>query len=188
MPRASSSLTETGLGVSRGRLGGAARGPDVGGGQRLSDDQLGQHHLLVRRLRLGVVRPFDVRPQEAGERDHLARGGEDGRSVAAGVSRRPDRRSQAGRIPHLGGEGPLPDQLVESELIADRGFAARLSGVRKLSPAGRIASWASWARFGLRLEDPGRVGQDTRYRTTSTPETWRRESPRPDRVNESVRM
>ncbi len=48
---------------------------------------------------------------------------------------------------HLRGDGAHPDQLVEPELLAGQAGLRRASGT--LSPAGRIASCASWAFLTL---------------------------------------
>ena len=116
--------------------------------------QRGQHHLAVGQLGLGVVLPLDVGPQEAREGDDPAAGRELGLLALRPRPRAPsadeaDLRARPGGVGHLGGHRALPDQLVEAELVA-RQRPAAWSGVRKVSPAGRMASWASWAFFTLR--------------------------------------
>ena len=75
-------------------------------------------------------------------------------TTASSVDRRaaePHRHRRADRVGHLRGEGALPDQLVEPELVGLDSWPATSPGVRNVSPAGRIASCASCAFFTLRV-------------------------------------
>src|SRR5699024_6034375 len=64
---------------------------------------------------------LDVGLEEAGEGDGSAGGGEGGRAVAgvvgAGLAGDPDAHGGAAGVGHLGGDGALPDQLVEAVLL-----------------------------------------------------------------------
>ena len=68
-------------------------------------------------------------------------------SPADGAAGDPDRDRLPDRVLHLGGDRALPDQLVQAQLVA--GQPGDCAGVRKRSPAGRIASCASCAFFTL---------------------------------------
>ena len=77
--------------------------------------------LTVGQLRFGVVLPFDVRPLEARELDDSARGTElDRARHAADVGRagQADLGARSGGVGHLGGDRPLPNEVVELELVS----------------------------------------------------------------------
>ena len=96
--------------------------------------------------------------------------------LASAVARDdPDRNRVALGVVHLRSDRALPDQLVQTlRLVA----VERTSlGVRNFSPAGRIASWASWAFF-----DSGRCRRaarraGTRRRRARAPGRARRAAP-----------
>ena len=73
-----------------------------------------------------------------------------GAAPAGTVRHQADLGARPGGVGHLGGHGALPDEVVEAELVAVQLRGRPASGVRKVSPAGRMASWASWAFFTLR--------------------------------------
>jgi hypothetical protein len=85
--------------------------PEAAGG--IPHDQSRQDHLLVFNRRVGVVGALDVGSEVAGEVDALAAGPKsgvfdfnaEGEQGLAGVG-------------HLGGDGALPDQVVQLELAA----------------------------------------------------------------------
>ena len=87
-------------------------------GQRRPFAQRRQDHFLVLELGLRVVRALDVRAQEAGERDRLAGGRELG--VPSVARRRPEANLDAlpARVCHLRRDRALPDQVVQTELVA----------------------------------------------------------------------
>ena len=100
---------------------------------QVADAQLRQQRLLVAELGSGVVGALDVRAQVAGELDRLARRAEDGRPVRT-VGGDLEARAQHARIGHLGGDGALPDQIVEALLI---GPDSALDRARRLAEVGR---------------------------------------------------
>ena len=127
-------LDQGGLGVARRRRGLVAGGLGVQGGQLLAGDHRGQAHVLgvlgggagVVLVALGVA-PLLVGGQEAAEGDDGARRRQTGRGEGrAGVARLAGhgcqrhldghRGGRADGVGHLGGHGPLPDELVEAEL------------------------------------------------------------------------
>ena len=71
-------------------------------------------------------------------------------SPADDVAADAQRDGPALRVRHLRRDRAHPDQLVERELVARQLAAATCCGVRKESPAGRIASCASCAFLTLR--------------------------------------
>ncbi len=118
MPEIFQRLDQRGLGVAGGRR----RGVPVGG-QILGVDTLplGQ----VRQPALGVVgltacllvEALDVGLEETGERDGAAAGAEHDLLARAGGSGDPQRQRGAAGVGHLRGDGALPDQFVEPELV-----------------------------------------------------------------------
>ena len=97
-----------------------------------------------------LVAGLDVGLEEAGEGDRAAAGGELDGLVGGAAAGQPDAHRLPDGVGHLRGDGALPDQLVEPELVAGQ-LRGQLPGVRKLSPAGRIASCASCAPLALLL-------------------------------------
>lgn len=87
------------------------------GRERVALRDLRQPALAVVQLRVRVVRALDVRLHEAVERDRLAGGGELRVPAVARPAADLDGDAVADRVLHLGGDGPLPDQLVELELV-----------------------------------------------------------------------
>lgn len=116
--RSSRLLDQAGLGVTGRRLGGVPVDRDLLGGQRIALAHLGQPALAVVQLGVRVVGTLDVRLQEAVEGDRLAGGAELDVPAVGGGATDLHRDRVAGRVLHLGGDGPLPDQLVELELVA----------------------------------------------------------------------
>ena len=74
-----------------------------------------------------LVAGLDVGLEEAGEGDRAAAGGELDGLVGGAAAGQPDADGLAHRVGHLRGDGALPDQLVEPELVAGqlRGELAR---------------------------------------------------------------
>ncbi len=70
----------------------------------------------------------------------------------------PHRRGRAAGVGHLGGDGALPDQLVERELVTAQLARRPVPACGTRSPAGRIASCASWAFLTLPRRRRGRSG------------------------------
>ena len=93
------------------------------------------------RLGIGVVRRVVVGPLVAGEGDRLAGRGEHqladrpGCPSGRNVHRDAGRHGAAPRIGHLRGDGALPDQLVEPELVAGQ-LARHLPGRAELVAGG----------------------------------------------------
>ena len=113
-----------------------------------------QPPLAVLELGVGIVAALDVGPQEAGERDDLAGGLE----VGVGARRPgPEPTGAASRTVAL---VPVASAIwlatVRCQISSYSRNSSPLSwpaiwpGVRKVSPAGRMASWASWAFLTLR--------------------------------------
>ena len=94
----------------------------IGGRRRrvwiaIADLALRQDRFLLLELRGRIVAAFDVGAAEAGELDRLAAGGQH-RDVAAGpFAEISTRRPQHARIHHLRRHRPLPDQLVDLQLV-----------------------------------------------------------------------
>jgi hypothetical protein len=65
-----------------------------------------------------LVAALLVGGEEASERDHGSRGAELGVLAARGAGAEPDGHRLAAGVGHLRGERPLPDQVVERELVA----------------------------------------------------------------------
>ena len=89
-------------------------------GERIALTDGRQHRLALGQLGIGIVGPFDVRPQITGELDCLAAGLKDG---AAAFD--PDRHAASAGVGHLAGDRPLPDQVVKLELVGAQ-FSAQL--------------------------------------------------------------
>ena len=102
-----------------------AVGGDLLGGQRVALGDLRQPALAVVELGVRVVGALDVGLQEAVEGDDLAGGGELGVPAVGGRAADLDGDGLADRVLHLGGDGPLPDQLVEPELVAGQAGLGR---------------------------------------------------------------
>ncbi len=136
------------------RLGVAGRRPGrvLGGGQaqRVQRVGLGQRRqaaLVVIQLGVRVVGALDVGLQEPVEGDDLARGAELGVLPRGGGAGHPDRRPTRRSRP----SSARPRSASRSARTAGaRHRTGRpAAGVRNASPAGRMASCASWALFTL---------------------------------------
>ena len=101
----------------------------------------------------GVVGVLDVGLEEPVEVDDLAGRAELGPLARAGRARHPDRHRLAGGVLHLGGDGTLPDQLVQPPLVARRADPARPGPGCGSCPGGPDGL----VRF-LRVLDLARVG------------------------------
>jgi hypothetical protein len=82
----------------------------------LTYSQLGEPDLPILELGFGIVRAFDIRTQEPGERDHLAARCELGVLVIR-LRPEPHLDTLPGRVRHLRRDRSLPDQLVELRLV-----------------------------------------------------------------------
>ena len=102
-------LDQAGLVVARRRVGGVAVGSDLHRGQDVSLAHLRQVRLVV----LGI----GVGAQPARERDRAAGGGELDLLARGRLARDRDLHRGAAGVFHLGGDGALPNQLVELELL-----------------------------------------------------------------------
>ena len=118
-------LDQRGLGVAGRRLGGVAVGGDLLGAQRVALGDLRQPALAVVQLGVGVVGALDVRLEEAVEGDDLAGRAELGVPAVGGAAADLDGDRLADGVLHLGGDGPLPDQLVQPELVAGQAGLGR---------------------------------------------------------------
>ena len=105
-------LDQAGLGIARRRVGGVAVGSNRSGLQRVALVEVRQAGLSLRVLRRHVL----VGLEEAREGNRAAGGGEVG-VVAAGVDGRSHLHRGSLGIGHLGGDGALPNQLVELVLL-----------------------------------------------------------------------
>ena len=165
-------LDQAGLGVARRRLGEVLLGADLVQRRRFSPSASGGSMLSRRRRRLGVVRAFLVDRHEARLGNGRAGGAE---HVAASPAAEVDGDRVDGRVHHLAGDGALPDQFVELELVlvevalsdlpacaqrrrrADR--LVRLLGVLRLGLVGarrRPAACRRRSVVAMKLADLGR--------------------------------
>ena len=129
------------LGVAGRRLGGVRarlearaagpRSPSASGGSTTSRSASSAS---------GSSSPFDVGPQEAGEGDDPAAGreldlGTPARAPAsAGHGRRQaDLGARPGGVGHLRGDGALPDQVVEAQLVAVERAAGLVGGAERVA-------------------------------------------------------
>ncbi len=83
----------------------------------IADLGLRQDRFLLFELRGGIVAAFDVGAAEAGELDRLAARGHRGDLAVRALRRDLHRRAQHARVDHLRRHRPLPDQLVDLELV-----------------------------------------------------------------------
>ncbi len=136
-------LDQRRLGVAGRRAGGVLGGGEVHRVQRVGLGQRRQAALVVVQLRVRVVGALDVGLQEPVEADDLARGAElglaagrrlgrlvagsgDGDRLGRGrLAEDPDRHRLTGRVLHLRCHGPLPDQVIEAELVAGQAGPGR---------------------------------------------------------------
>src|SRR5690606_28655087 len=87
--------------------------------ERVALGDIGQPGLGVVAVAVALdVATLLVRGEEAAEGDDGARGAEDGVTAVGGRRPQADRRRRAARVGQLGGDGALPDQLVQLELVA----------------------------------------------------------------------
>ena len=177
-------LDERGLGVARRRLGlvtlrGQRRGVDG-----LALGEVGQRDLVVVAA-LAAVGALDVRLEEPVERDHPARRGEDHVAAVGGQPADADGHRLAGGVLHLRGDGALPDQLVEPELVAGQpGLARRAERVaRRPDRLVRLLGVLHLRRVG-----PRGVGEVLRPVELARPATRAALTAVSDSVVESVRM
>lgn len=111
-------LDQRGLGVAGRRLGRVAVHRDLLGGQGVALGDLREAPLTVVELGVRVVGTLHVGLHEAVEGDRLAGRGELGVPAVGSAAADPDGDAVTDRVLHLRGDGPLPDQLVELELVA----------------------------------------------------------------------
>ena len=148
---------QTGFGVARGRLRGVAVRLGARHFDPLALAQLRQKALFVLRPGPGIVAALDVDPEETGEAQHPAGGGQ---PDLAGPRRRrvqPDRRAGALGVLHLGRQRPLPDQLVEAQRVPVEGSAQLVR--RAEAGAGRPDRLVRLLGVRPPGVDPGLVGQ-----------------------------
>ena len=148
MPRSSSAAVSD---ASLKRAGGCVVwlfGGQLAAVERLADLHRRQHRLLIGQLGLGIVGAFDVGPQIAGEIDRLAADLKHAPSPSIVIVIR-----AAAGIGHLAGDRPLPDQVEQPEFVGVQLVLQRLRASSNGWPAGRIASWASWAFLTFDLID-----------------------------------
>ena len=124
-------LHQRGLGVAGRWRGDVADRLERGDLDGLALAQLRQRRLLVVERRLRIVGPLDVGAQVAGEEDGAPAGAELAALAAGGGGLELDRDRLALGVGHLGGDGPLPDEIVEPQL-----GAAQLAGERVGSAEG----------------------------------------------------
>ena len=113
-------LHQAGLGVACRRVGGVAVGSDVAGGQGVALGQLRQVLVVfVLRVRIGA--------EPTGEGDGAAGGGQLDILAGGRLARDGSGDGRAAGVFHLGGDGALPNELVELELFGIQG-AGELAG------------------------------------------------------------
>ncbi len=105
------------LGEARWRLGLVALRLEAERGELLALLQRREVGLAVRQLGGRVVAALDVRLEEAGEGDRVAAGREHGVLAVFALAADADGERLAASVFHLGGDGPLPDQLVDLRLV-----------------------------------------------------------------------
>ena len=133
-------LDEARLRVARGRARLVPCGSSADAVSSWPTASAGQPALLASSARLVATRR--VGEHEAGEGDHRAARTEGRIAPSSAGGAELDRDPLARGVLHRGRDRPLEDQVVERELVPAQ-LAATSAGVRKTSPAGRIASWAS---------------------------------------------
>ena len=172
-------------GLDQRRLGEAGRrvGDVVLGLQGLGDEGVagsedGQAHLPVLQHGVGVVGALHVGPQEAGELDRAAAGRE--HRVLAGRRRRPqaDLDALASGVGHLGGDGALPDEVVEGPLVGGQ-LPADLVGCAERLAGGTDGLVGLLGVLHLLLVATGRLGDVRRARTARPPAAGQRTPPSP---------
>ena len=110
-------LDEARLGVARGRSRRVALGLELERPELVADGEMRKPAFLVPLGRRLVVGRFLVRGEKAAEGDRGSRRPElDVRSVLCRTE--PKRERDPARVVHLRGDRPLPDELVERELVA----------------------------------------------------------------------
>ena len=155
------------------------------GAERVANGQGRQADLAVLQVGVGIIGPLHVGPQEPGKRDHPAARSELGVLAGGRTSAQANRHALPDGIRHLGGYGPHPHQFVQAALVAVQTRAPR--AVRKVSPAGRMASCASWAFLTFLSYRRGRAGTySAPYRAVACERAARNASS--ESVVESVRM
>ncbi len=126
----------------------------VGRVHLVAHGELRQQRLLLAELGRRIVAALDIGAQVAGELDRLAAGRED-RAPAVG---RPafdlDRGAQQLGVGHLRGDGALPDQLVELQLVALEHALERLRRAAEVGRADRLVRFLGVAHLGLVLPRP----------------------------------
>ena len=112
-------LHQAGLGVAGRRVGRVTVRGDLGGGEGVTLRQVGQALLGVVGdiATVGQTGGLHVGAEEAGEGDGAAGRGELGLLTGAGGAGDGHLHRGTLRIRHLGGDGALPDELVELELL-----------------------------------------------------------------------
>ena len=121
------------------------------GRHRRSDAQRRQADLAVLQFGVGVVGALDVGPQESGKLDDLAAGREV--HLGAGCLAAGRRDAVMRTCTLLPRTSAICEAMVRFHTSSYRAASsaptslATCSGIRKLSPAGRMASWASSAFF-----------------------------------------
>ena len=129
-------LHEGRLGVARRRQGLVASGLNRLGGQCLAGGQVRQALLSVLRLTFGharCVNAFLVGGEEAAEGDDGAGCCELGVLAVGGHGAQAHGGGGTGRVGHLGGDGTLPNQLVEAELVVGQGAAHGVRGAESVT-------------------------------------------------------
>ncbi len=112
-------LHERGLGVARRRVRRVALGVEAQGGERVADGERRETALGVVAVPVRVVVDrLLVRREEAAEGDHGAGHRELRVATVGRDGAETDRRGLAPGVGHLRGDGALPDEVVEREVVA----------------------------------------------------------------------
>ena len=117
-----------GFAVPVGRLGGVALGLQLAAGEHLAHRDRRQHVVPVGQFGLRIVGTFHVRAEITRKLDRLAADLERGPVHVDG-----DRDPVTPGVGHLAGNGPLPDQVVELELVGAELAANRLGYVERMA-------------------------------------------------------
>ena len=144
---------ERGFAVTIGRLRGVALRLQLPAIEGLAHRDRREHDVAAGQFAVGIVGAFDIGPQVPGEIDDLAAGLETGP-----VDHHANRDAAGPRVGHLAGHRPLPDQVVEPELVGAEHIAEGLGQDKGM--ARRPDRFVGLLRvLDLGLIDPRPVGQ-----------------------------
>ena len=152
-------LVALGLGAEQRMIGVAADRDAI----TIADLALRQDRFLLFEFGRRIVAAFDVGAAEAGELDRLAARGEARRLAARPLRGDLDRRAQHARIDHLRRHRPLPDQLVDLQLV---GVEHPLELARRADGSRSAGSLRALPARSCTASDTGAGRRSTRRRTS----------------------